>query len=80
MRISPEALEEFKRIYKKTFGKDLSEADTLDKATRALRLVELIYKPMTREDMEETQKRLKELRAKKVAKELVESTRGSESR
>jgi hypothetical protein len=64
MRIPPEKLEEFKAIYKKEFGKDLTDAEALEKGTRVLRLMELIYKPMTKADYEETQKRLAELRAK----------------
>lgn len=40
--ISKEALEEFKEIYKKKFGKYFFEQDALEKATRLLNLMEII--------------------------------------
>lgn len=58
--ISKERLEEFKRLYKKRFNEDLSDADALEKATKLLRMVELIYKPITKEDYEKLQKRREE--------------------
>jgi len=58
--ISEERLEEFKRIYKKEFGEDLSDQDALEKATKLLRLVEIIYKPMTQEEYDKLQKRREE--------------------
>ena len=45
--ISKEHLEKFKEIYKKEFGKEISDEDALEQGTKLLRLVELIYKPMT---------------------------------
>lgn len=45
--ISKEHLEKFKEIYKKEFGKEISDEDALEQATKLLRLVEIIYKPMT---------------------------------
>ena len=58
--ISKERLEEFKRIYKKKFRKEISNQDALEKATKLLRMVELIYKPITQEDYDKLQKRRKE--------------------
>ncbi|OHA46439.1 MAG: hypothetical protein A2541_00515 [Candidatus Taylorbacteria bacterium RIFOXYD2_FULL_36_9] len=42
--ISKEALDKFKKIYKEHFDTELSNQDALDKATRVLRLVEIVYK------------------------------------
>lgn len=58
--ISQEALEEFKAIYKKQFGIDLSDQDALEKATKLLTLMKLVYKPMTKEEYDMVQKRRKE--------------------
>ena len=55
--ISQEALKEYKEIYKKEFGKDISDAEALEQATRLLRLIEIIYKPMTKEEFDELAKR-----------------------
>ncbi len=58
--ISKEHLEKFKSIYKKRFGKDLSDQEALEKGTKLLRLVEIIYKPMTRKELKYLQERRKE--------------------
>lgn len=58
--ISDKALKEFKAIYKKNFDIELSDQDALDSATKLLRLVEIIYKPMTKEEYERVQKRREE--------------------
>lgn len=42
--ISKEALEEFKLIYKKEFGKDILDQDALESATKLLDLLEAAYK------------------------------------
>ncbi len=62
MQISKEALEEFKEIYKREFGVELSDADTLDKATRLLTLMKAVYRPITKADMELVSKRREELK------------------
>ena len=58
--ISEEALKEFKVIYKKEFGIDLSDKDALESATKLLTLMKAVYKPMTKEEYEKVQKRKKE--------------------
>ncbi len=55
--ISEERLNKFKQIYKKRFNKDLSDQKALKKATRLLRLVEIVYKPMTQKEYNVLQKR-----------------------
>ena len=44
--ISKESLEKFKAIYKKEFGKKLSDADARDQATRLLNICRIVLKPM----------------------------------
>ena len=56
MTVSPKALEEYKAIYRKNFGKDISDADALEQATKLLRLMEIVYKPMTKEEYNEITK------------------------
>ncbi len=55
--ISKERLEEFKKIYKKRFKKDITDEEALRQATSLLRMVELVYKPMTVKEYEVLQKR-----------------------
>ena len=60
--ISEERLKEFKKIYKKRFGKNLSDQSALEKATKLSRSVEIIYKPMTKEEYDKVQKRREEIK------------------
>ena len=62
MPLSKESIEEFKKIYKKEFGKKISDQDALEKGTKLLRLVELVYKPMAQKDYDMLQKRRKKTR------------------
>lgn len=57
--ISNEQLDEFKRIYRKEFGKDISDQDALESATKLLNLLEVVYKPMTKEDFARLEERRK---------------------
>lgn len=61
MQVSPKALAEFKAIYKEQFGKDLTDQETYDKASNLLRLMDVVYRPMTKQDLEEVMKRREEL-------------------
>ncbi len=45
--LSKEQIEKFKSLYKKRFGKDISDAEAYESGIKLLRLVELTYKPMT---------------------------------
>lgn len=55
--ISKKSLEKFKKLYKDHFNIELSNEDTLEKAIKLRRMVEIIYKPITKEDYEKYLKR-----------------------
>ena len=59
--LSKDHLKKFKKIYKNRFGKELSDQVALDEATKLLRLMELIYKPMTEAEFKMVEKRRKEI-------------------
>lgn len=44
MQLSQENLDEFKRLYKKHFNKDIDNATALDKGLRLIRLMEVVLK------------------------------------
>ena len=74
--ISKEGLDQFKQIYKKRFNKDLADDVALEKAMTLIRMVELIYKPMTLEEYEALQKRMVEtgdITAEEADKNIKES-------
>lgn len=62
--ISKEQLEKFKKLYKKHFKKGISDQEALDKSIRLVRLIELIYKPMTENEYNRLQKRRGETKNK----------------
>lgn len=53
-------ISQFQILYKNHFGKEISREEALEKGIKLLRLVEIIYKPMTEEQFENLQKRRKE--------------------
>ncbi len=44
MEVTPQALEEFKRIYRKEFGEEISDDEALEMAQRVLMFFSLIYR------------------------------------
>lgn len=55
--LSDEQITSFKTLYKNHFGKDISREEAYEKGTRLIRLVELIYKPMTEVEYQKLQER-----------------------
>lgn len=47
----------FQTIYKNRFGKEISRADALEKGTRLVRLMQIVYQPITEQELLEFQKR-----------------------
>lgn len=58
--LSDEQLKTFTTIYKNRFGKDISREEAYEKGVKLIRLVELIYKPMTEADYQRVQSRRRE--------------------
>lgn len=56
MKISEKALKEYKAIYKKEYGIDLPDEDALEQATKLLNLMNIVYRPILKEDYEKLQK------------------------
>ena len=50
MPLSKEAVREFKEIYKKEFGEEISDQEALEKATNLLMLFNVIYRPIPKKD------------------------------
>ena len=51
--ISKEAIEEFKVLYKKVYGEDISDQEALKRATNLLNLYSIVYSPVKKEWLEE---------------------------
>jgi len=46
MQLSKEAIEEFQKIYKKEFGKEISYKEAYEKGMRLITLMEIVYRPI----------------------------------
>jgi hypothetical protein len=58
--VSDKALAEYKAIYKKQFGEDLSDQEALEQATKLLTLMKAVYRPIKKSDYEDYLKRVGE--------------------
>lgn len=57
MGLSEERIKSFQALYKKILNKDISRDEAFEKGSDLLRCVQLIYKPMTKKEWEQLQKR-----------------------
>lgn len=58
--LSTEQVTKFQMIYQKRFGKAISREEAYEKGAKLMRLVEIIYKPMTQKEYQLLQKRRRE--------------------
>ena len=58
--LSDEQIKKFQMLYKKRFGKEISREEAYEKGANLIRLVELIYKPMTEAEYQKLQERRRE--------------------
>jgi hypothetical protein len=52
MKLSKEAIEEFKEIYRKECGEEISDQEAYEKGSRSIELFKIIYKPIPQENKE----------------------------
>ena len=60
MVLSDKKIADFQAIYKARFGKEISREEAIEKGIKLLRLIEIIYKPMTEKEFQQLQKRRKQ--------------------
>ena len=58
--LSDERITEYQKLYRNRFGKEISRAEALEQGTKLIRLIELIYHPMTEEERRMLEQRRKE--------------------
>jgi hypothetical protein len=54
--LSDEQIKKFQNIYRKRFGKEIDRKEAYEKGVKLLRLIELIYHPITKEEYRELQR------------------------
>ena len=57
MVLSDEQIEKYRRIHKSYFGKGITKEHAYEQGIKLVRLLSIIYKPMTEEEFESIQKR-----------------------
>jgi len=58
--LTEDQIKTYQALYKNRFGKEIGRVEAIEKGTKLLRLVELIYAPMTEEEYRRLQKRRQE--------------------
>jgi hypothetical protein len=58
--LTTKQIEKFRDLYKAHFGKEISRKQAYEKGVKLVRLVELIYKPMTEVEYRRLQERRKQ--------------------
>lgn len=58
--LSDEQITKFQTLYKGRFGKEISREEAYERGVKLIRLVELIYKPMTEAEYQQLQERRRE--------------------
>lgn len=61
MVLSDDDIQQFQTIYKERFGKELSKQDAYEQGIKLLRLLSIVYKPMTKMEFDFAQERSKAL-------------------
>ena len=58
--LSHEQITNFQALYKNRFGREISREEAYEKGAKLMRLVEIIYKPMTETEYQLVQERRRE--------------------
>lgn len=59
-QLSQQAIEEYKAIYKKEYGKDITDAEADEQGMKLIRLFKIIYRPIPKDWPKEHGKKFKE--------------------
>jgi hypothetical protein len=59
--LSDEQITKFQTLYKNRFGKEISREEAYEQGVKLMRLVELIYKPMTETEYKKLQEHRREI-------------------
>ena len=63
--LSEKRIAEFQALYKKHFNEDLSKEEAYEMGVKLIRLIQLVYKPITEKEYQEWQERRKTQENKK---------------
>lgn len=49
--LKDEQIKKFQEIYKNRFGKEISREDVLERGSKLVRLMEIVYQPITKQEL-----------------------------
>lgn len=55
--LTEEQVNKFQILYKNRFGKEISKKEALEKGTKLVRLMQIVYQPMTESEYKQLRKR-----------------------
>jgi hypothetical protein len=64
MILSEEYITKFQTLYKDHFGEEIGREEAYEKGVKLIRLIEIVYQPMTENEYKQLQERRKELNNK----------------
>ena len=59
--LSDAQITKYQELFKKRFNREISREEALESGTKLLRMMQLVYKPMTEAEYQQLQNRRKEL-------------------
>jgi len=59
MLLTSNQIARFQKIYQRRFGKKISRGEALEKGTKLVRLMQIVYQPITKEEYQKLQERRK---------------------
>ena len=60
--LSEEQIKEFQTIYKSYYGKEISHDEAYEQGSKLIQLIEIIYKPMTKDEFQRVEKHIEEIK------------------
>ena len=59
MQLTAKQVSKFQELYKRSFGKEISKENAYEQGVKLLRLMSLVYKPITKNDYEKYSKEVR---------------------
>ena len=66
--LSEQSVSKFQQLYRARFGKEISREEAQEKGLKLIRMIELVYRPMTEAEYERLQQRRRETDAARLGR------------
>jgi urease accessory protein UreF len=69
--LSDEQITKYQTLYKNRYGKEISREEAYEQGAKLIRLIELIYKPMTEAEYQQLQERRRATSQPRISKTKI---------